>query len=173
MGRYYHWQIVETLSHGDFHPVVLIDSDEGCNCGEPILGIIISSVQTNPTPYYHIKVHDGYEQDPVTRLYRPCWAKCNLVRQLEPHRIRRAWGHMPESIRDHIQWVKGEMKVSHKLPVGTNSGWEYRQRKQLEDKVKELENEVFDLKQENRFLMWELSVRDGTDYEADNVKFHE
>jgi hypothetical protein len=103
MGRYYFGQIVEAwVPDGNgstaLHPVVLIDNDEQCNSGDSILGIFVSSSPTDPCPYYHIQLHDDDTKDKTTGFYCRCWAKCNMPRIVEPRRIERTWGNMPDGL---------------------------------------------------------------------------
>ena len=110
MGRYRFGQIVEAwvqdgLGNTALHPVVVIDNDEHCNSGEPILGIFVSSSPTEPCPYYHIQVHNSSIRDRNTGFYYPCWAKCNLPRELETRRIERTWGYLPDSLSNQIAEV--------------------------------------------------------------------
>ncbi len=107
MGRFYFGQILEVGfpdGHGKTapHPMVIIDNDEACNRGEDFLCILISSSPSKDRPYYHIQVHHQTKEHPVTRFNRPCWAKCNVVREINPSRVRRTWGHMPDDLLSRI-----------------------------------------------------------------------
>jgi mRNA-degrading endonuclease toxin of MazEF toxin-antitoxin module len=107
MGRYYFGQIVEAMidnGQGETkpRPAVIIDSDDTCNNGEPIMVVAISKRPRIPCPYFHIEVHTSYTVDPTTGLNFPCWAKCDWVRFLEPRRIIRSRGHMPDNLLELI-----------------------------------------------------------------------
>ena len=107
MGRYYFGQIVEALIHDGKHstkprPVVILDDDPPLNSGEPILVVPISHIPRHVIPHYHIQVHSSNQEDPVTKLNCPCWAKCNWAMEIDPKRILGSWGHMPDAMLDLI-----------------------------------------------------------------------
>ncbi len=107
MGRYYFGQIVEVYFNDGCgktkeRPAVILSSDEQCDAGDSLLFLMISKSPTEPCPFYHIKVHNSTSRNPVTGLYYPCWAKCNIVREMEQRRIIKPWGHMPDELFDSI-----------------------------------------------------------------------
>jgi mRNA-degrading endonuclease toxin of MazEF toxin-antitoxin module len=107
MGRYYFGQIVEALIHDGKHstkarPVLILDQDPHLNSGEPILVVPISHTPNRVIPHYHIQVHSDYQQDEVTKLNCPCWAKCNWAMVIDPKRILRSWGYMPDAMLELI-----------------------------------------------------------------------
>lgn len=107
MGRFYFGQIVEVYFNDGRgktkgRPAIILSGDEECDAGGPLLFLMISTSPTEPCPHYHVKLHDGDAKDPITGLCRSCWAKCNVVREMEPRRIIRSWGHVPDDLMDGI-----------------------------------------------------------------------
>lgn len=107
MGRYYFGQIVEASIHDGKRstkprPVVILDDDPELNSGEPILVVPITHSSSHIIPHYHIKVHDSSKTDAVTKLTGDCWAKCNWAMEIDPKRIQRSWGHMPDDLLELI-----------------------------------------------------------------------
>ena len=107
MGRFYFGQIVEAYMDDGrgktkLRPSLILSDDRECDAGGPISVVMISKSPTLPCPAYHIKVHETTTRDPLTGLHYPCWAKCNIVRDIELRRILRSWGHMPDHLLDLI-----------------------------------------------------------------------
>jgi mRNA-degrading endonuclease toxin of MazEF toxin-antitoxin module len=107
MARYYFGQIhlayvKDGAGHTKEHPVLIIDSDEGCASGEPIQVVVISTKIEDPCPHYHIRVHDERRYDRGTGLFEPCVAKCNWAPSLELRRFIKFLGSMPDNLLDPI-----------------------------------------------------------------------
>ena len=107
MGRFYFGQIVATwfddgCGNTKPRPSVILSDDQDCNEGGSILVVMISKSPTKPCPHYHIQVHDGYTKDTASGLYYPCWAKCNIAREMESRRIEGSWGNMPDPLLEQI-----------------------------------------------------------------------
>jgi uncharacterized protein YifN (PemK superfamily) len=107
MGRYYFGQIVVAMIHDGSHstkprPVLILDDEPYLNSGESILVVPISHIRSHIIPHYHIQVHNSAQQDPVTKLDCPCWAKCNWATRIDPKRILGSWGYMPDAMLEPI-----------------------------------------------------------------------
>jgi mRNA-degrading endonuclease toxin of MazEF toxin-antitoxin module len=107
MARYHFGQILlayvrDGQGHTKEHPVVIIDTDEGCASGDPLQVVVISTKITEDHPHYHIKVHDNHKINPRTGLYQPCVAKCNWCQEIESRRIINSLGSMPDDLLDAI-----------------------------------------------------------------------
>lgn len=101
--RFHFGQIVSAwASDGKGHtkerPVVIIDGDETCRSGDPLLVVFITKSIQRPLPYYHILLHDSHAKDPVTGLYYPCVAECNMPRELDQAKMRDHWGPLPDDL---------------------------------------------------------------------------
>jgi hypothetical protein len=62
----------------------------------------ISHIPDQQIPHYHIQVHHDDKTDPSTKLYCPCWAKCNWAMFIEPKKIIRHFGFMPDDLLEQI-----------------------------------------------------------------------
>lgn len=107
MARYRFGQVLlayvkDGRGHTKEHPVIVIDTDEACASGDPIQVVVISTRIEEPSPHYHIRVHDSYKLDGGTGLYEPCVAKCNWCQEIEPRRIIHSMGSMPDALLDPI-----------------------------------------------------------------------
>ena len=107
MARFYFGQILlayvrDGEGHTKEHPVIIIDSDEGCASGAPIQVVVISTKVKDPCPHFHLRVHDTSEFDPRTGLYEPCVVKCNWCQEVEHRRIIKPMGSIPDDMLDLI-----------------------------------------------------------------------
>jgi RecB family endonuclease NucS len=64
--------------------------------------IAITRSIEDPKPDHHIVVHRDWKRDPVTGLTAPCVAKCNWVREVNPDRVIRSLGKLPQDVLEVI-----------------------------------------------------------------------
>lgn len=123
MARYYFGQIYwayvkDGVGRTKEHPVLIIDSDDGCASGDPIQVVVISTKIQEPCPHYHIHIHHDHTVDRGTGLLVPCVAKCNWAPQVEPRRFIKFMGSMPDELLNPII-----DKVNELLDDSSFGGW--------------------------------------------------
>ena len=103
MGIYYFGQVITVFfddgqRRSKSRPAIIISSDDDNDAGEDLLVVAISSRIEDPCPPYHIKVHDSKTRDPQTGLWYPCVAKCNWIREIDPKRVEKRIGNIPDTL---------------------------------------------------------------------------